>query len=270
MNTQGLIDDESLPHCEYIGDFNPDWPSSRALSKYRDEEESINIERAMFRLEQNDSSLTTVIISDSFISMGGHGNTAMFDVLQAIYSHNHIRQLCLVWSDISSTLWNHNIGRPALTQVLHDNTSITNVKVITFQENISTLGDVLQHCQQLTTLHIEYTNDALPQFATGAAAFTHYLHKLPFLEDVVLENISVLKHDAIAISQTLCKKTTMKKLRLWQCDLAHEGASVLVDALKTEDCSPFTEVALFSTEFPFPSYYQMCRQQWQTNIDMKL
>ena len=59
----------------------------------------------MFCLEHNDPTLTTLVIGDTFKYMNLRQGTSMTDVLNALYMHDHVRELIMAWDDDDMHLW---------------------------------------------------------------------------------------------------------------------------------------------------------------------
>jgi hypothetical protein len=185
----------------YIGDYG----SNKAVEQYLGNEELIHKETAMFHLEHNDPTLTSLVIGDCFNSMNGRFHSALFDVLDAIYSHQHLTELIFAWDDVNSNLWREGIGWDALITVLCDKTPITLIEVRTSIADLTPIGDLLQHCPQLKSVKIAY-DGYTHSGGYGIGTVARYLKKNPVLEDDAFLSMQLYRNNAINLYRTLLKK----------------------------------------------------------------
>ena len=86
----------------------------------------------MFRLEHNDPTLTTLVIGDTFKYMNLRQGTSMMDVLNALYMHDHVRELIMAWDDEDSHLWwEDGPAGEAMIAILRDKPLINSIIIST-------------------------------------------------------------------------------------------------------------------------------------------
>jgi hypothetical protein len=71
------------------------------------------------------------------------------DILDAVKSQPHLKELNLAVDDPNSILWRESNARNALISVLRDLPSTTAISIRTSIPRFATVGEMMEHCPQL-------------------------------------------------------------------------------------------------------------------------
>jgi hypothetical protein len=152
----------STMNIEYLGDYDPERnyfnAHSLAVEKYMGGEEWVDTNMTMFRLENNDPTLTTLIIGDTFYDMERYEEKSIEDILHAVYEHDHLRELIFAVDRRGGDIWytGDGGGFSALVDILSHKTSIQYILFRTSEYFLVKISELLSHCPQLKRLHIHY------------------------------------------------------------------------------------------------------------------
>lgn len=241
----------------------------KAVEEYMGCECFIDIHKAMFRLEHHDPTLTSVVIGDCFypLDVPGRPHSGIFDVLDAIYSHPHLKELIFAWDDANSFLWREGNGRDALITVLREKTSITRIEVRTSLFDLSPIGDLLQHCPHLECVKIAY-DGYYHSGGYGIGAVIRVLQNFPLLEDVAFSGVQLGRGSGSNLYVRLFRKKSMRWIWMTDTQVDHSVASSLVDRITADGkCEHLMGASFFSDqEITNPPE----KRHWQEDIDLDL
>jgi hypothetical protein len=132
---------ESLSPCKmkFIGD-------SAANRGRKIDEGTINVNRAVWRLDNHDPSLRAIKMADDFFEMAG---CEFFDVMDAIYGNPHIGTLYFIYRQPNLFLWEDGMCRDAFSYLLREKTLIKSITIKMAQMELTHFGDILQDCMHL-------------------------------------------------------------------------------------------------------------------------
>jgi hypothetical protein len=114
---------ESLSPCkvEFICD------STSAANHGREiDEGTIDVNRAVWRLNNHDPSLRAIKMPDDFFEMAG---CEFFNVMDAIYGNLHIRTLYFIYGQPNLFLWEEGMRCDAFSVLLREKTLIKSITI---------------------------------------------------------------------------------------------------------------------------------------------
>jgi hypothetical protein len=265
----------SYSRVEYVGDYESrafpnSHSSNNAADQFIGDERLIDSDMAMFRLDHNDPTLTSLVIADSFYSMEERYGTPMMDVLNAVYMHPHLTEIIFAWDDFESPLWREDeMANDALCLILRDKPLITNIAIRTSMPDFGRVGALLRHCPQLKSVFFAYDGPA--ERGHSMYALMRPLKWHPTLEAVEFVRAPMFSKDCGALYNAIMKKPSMKEIVMIDTRMDHWLAERLVKLVKdmAHKCTHLTHISLFDFERAYASRNSNERH-WQEEIDLQL
>jgi hypothetical protein len=221
-------------------EFIADWKLAGNCGRKIDEA-TINVDRAVWRLDNHNPSLRGVKMADNFFEIAG---CEFFDIMDAIYCNPHIRTFYFIYGHHNLFLREEGMRRNAFSVLLSKKMSIKSITIELPRTELTHFGDILEDCMHLEHLTIE---------ATWRCAFERNtiemiiksVNNLPRLLSVSFVNTVITHHDGIAIAQWLIGERSMEGLKMMNCVIESRAASAIIDALKTDNDCTLRDVSLF-------------------------
>jgi hypothetical protein len=233
----------SYSNIDAIGDFHQENDSAKVtiINEHFGDESFIDSKMTIFRLEHKDPTLNCLVMGDLFhcihpIESDGSFNSSHYerivmDVLDAVESHPHLKELLLAVDHPDSILWRAGNARNALISVLCDLPSTTAISIRTSIPHLGMVGKMMQHCPQLKFLSIHYYGCGY--LGHGIGKLVEYLKNCTVLESVQFYNVPFYPCDGVLLYHHLIKnKKLVRSILMVGTQMDNSLASWMVSILK--------------------------------------